>query len=426
MEIDGPSMQPRTRPDLCNLIHPQSNIELLTSEDMFDMVMVMAEEEVASNVMDNVDAEKVELPAASSSKSDGTLNPAWGSFMLRAAAGVSKTKSTKSEKKRGPSPSSDEQTKKAKYESISGPTGLSSSAQAEKRYAADLDSGKSDPKKMAAFKKACLEADTHAEFSVERLRAVRCSRCGKETVCTAQKGAPNPHRFTEHRRRCVDGVIRMPKTQVAAENTSTLTSGAFKGFQKLSKLSAKISHVLIKSIGSSSSDAPPAIPMLPCPGITEADHPKVNVYLCRSSALGGGSRSIHRIAKEVFDSSFIKLTEAQKNQVYDQQDSEHTWRNNHRRMNCRSTSCRHLSVEVTPTGRILPCSECRKVLALRAFHNALNHLPTDPKNHTRVNKRFRNELLAHQWASTKGFKDLVESVVRSYAFVLFLTQLFLE
>lgn len=288
MKIDDSSTQPRTRPDIHNLIQPQSTIELLTSEDLFDMVMIMTEEAA----IDKVDIKK---PVASSSQSSNTLNSAWGGFMQRAVATSSKSKSTKLEgKKRRRSPGPDEETKKAKYEPISGPTGLSGSAQAEKRYAAELDTGEFDLKKMIAFKEACLRVDAHAEFPVERLRAVRCSSCGKETVCAAQKGAPNHRRFIQHHQRCVSGVIRNPITQAATVNTSTLFGGAFKGFQKLSKLSVKVSHLLKHSFGSPHSNTtPPTAPThLPCPGITEADHPKVLAYLHRSSALGGGSRSI--------------------------------------------------------------------------------------------------------------------------------------
>lgn len=89
------------------------------------------------------------------------------------------------------------------------------------------------------------------------------------------------------------------------------------------------------------------------------------------------------------------------------------WRNNHRRMNCRSTSCRQFSVEVTSAGRVLPCPQCQNVSASREFQNALNHkVPSNPKKMKHVNERFRNTLLAHQWADAKGLRELVESAVR--------------
>ncbi|KAF9061584.1 hypothetical protein BDP27DRAFT_1182177, partial [Rhodocollybia butyracea] len=134
--------------------------------------------------------------------------------------------------------------------------------------------------------------------------------------------------------------------------------------------------------------------------------------LHRSSALGGGSRSVVQIAKEIFNSSFRHLNKNQKKQVYDSQDSEQTWRNNHRCMNCRSTSCLQVSVDVTPTGRILPCSECQKVLSSKHFRSVLNHKAVNPENYKHVNERFRNTLLAHQWAEAKGLKELIESAVR--------------
>lgn len=225
------------------------------------------------------------------SRSSGTLNSVWGSFMQRAGAqnsSKSESKKTQGKKKRDRSSSPDRPKKTAKSDSVLGPTGLSKSAQAEKRYAEALDAGRFDPKKMAAFKEACLAADACAEFNAQRLRAVRCSNCSKETICAAQSGAPNHHRFTEHSRKCKGGTIRLPRTQLATAKTSMLTSGVFKGFQKLS---AKVTHIL-KHPNSSPRGSPTIPKHFPCPGITEADKLKVPIYLRRSSALGGGSHLI--------------------------------------------------------------------------------------------------------------------------------------
>ncbi|KAE9383389.1 hypothetical protein BT96DRAFT_951391 [Gymnopus androsaceus JB14] len=397
MNVDEPSsvLQTRTRPDINNLIHPQSNVEQITSEDLFDMVMMVGEVEIEAgvNVQDEnqvVEGKEGEArekigpaattePVASSSKAAGTLNAAWGGFMKHAGAGSSSKSDAnlKGKKKRDRSPSLGTSKKKIKGDSVCGPTGYSTAALAERKYKEDLDAGKFNTEKMAVFKKVCLAVDAHAEFNAEWLRAVRCSNCATETVCAAQSGAPNPYRFIEHHRKCINGDIRIAKAQKATAKTRTLTSGAFKGFRKLS---TKVLHFLTKSL----STLDTVLKHFPCPGITEADNLKVTVYLRRSSALGGGSRSVVRIAKDLFGSSFKGLSKEQKNQVIDQQDSKHTWRNNHQRMNCRSTSC---------------------------LQAALNHKALSPKGLKHVSGRFQNRLLAHQWVEAKGLKELVESAL---------------
>ncbi|KAF9039554.1 hypothetical protein BDP27DRAFT_1435281 [Rhodocollybia butyracea] len=170
-----------------------------------------------------------------------------------------------------PSPDALKKTvKKEKGESVAGPTGLARSTVAEKWYNEELDAGHFDSEKMAAFKEVCLAVDARAEFPTAQLCAIRCSNCSKETTCTAQKGASKLHRFTEHYKKCINGQIHLSKTHVATAKTSILTSGAFKGFQKLS---TKVSHLLKLSMSC------PVPQPLPCPGITDADRPKVSTYL---------------------------------------------------------------------------------------------------------------------------------------------------
>ncbi|KAH7867804.1 uncharacterized protein C8R40DRAFT_1016900, partial [Lentinula edodes] len=134
--------------------------------------------------------------------------------------------------------------------------------------------------------------------------------------------------------------------------------------------------------------------------------------LRRSSALGGGSHSVTKIALELFHKPFILLTASQKAQVLDRQDSENTWINNHRRLSCRSSSCLGISVFVTETGRVLPCDECHKVSRSSKFLKALRSKAPDTKNLKYIPKKYQNKLLAHQWAASNGLKELVESVVR--------------
>ncbi|KAF9065054.1 hypothetical protein BDP27DRAFT_1425230 [Rhodocollybia butyracea] len=93
MEVDSPfskpDSSPQIRPDIVNLIHPQSNVEELTNNDFFDMVMMV--NKVKSVVTIEKGDKKIEVaseavatnvPVTSSSKSSlksaATLNSAWG------------------------------------------------------------------------------------------------------------------------------------------------------------------------------------------------------------------------------------------------------------------------------------------------------------------------------------------------------------
>ncbi|KAJ3742758.1 hypothetical protein EV360DRAFT_57733, partial [Lentinula raphanica] len=102
-----------------------------------------------------------------------------------------------------------------------------------------------------------------------------------------------------------------------------------------------------------------------CPGINAAHEPRVTSYLHCSSALGGGSRSVTKIAQEFFQSPFRNMCKAQKEEVIDQQDSKHTWRNNYCRMNVRSVACLTVLIDVDENAQ--PCSECRALMSSKAF-----------------------------------------------------------
>ncbi|KAJ3859861.1 hypothetical protein EV359DRAFT_85928 [Lentinula novae-zelandiae] len=414
--VDAPAtvIQNRTRPDISNLIHAQSNVELIMNEELLDTILMfpnavvlnnMGEEKVLGKKKDESEGRAADK--SKSSKSSGALNSAWASFMRQKKEVVAgPLEVSKNDKKRSHSPNpvpdletidvaeADQPPKRHRdndFKSILGPTGNSLSAQAEKRYTAELDAGVFNEGKINEFKRSCLMVDKHAEFNANHLRSVRCSNCGCETICQGAKGAPNPRRFKDHYRKCVAGYIHLPKTQAHVKNTSTLISGAFQGFQKLS---TNVSCILGISKANhqpeQSFTSPPVNPTpLPCPAITEADNPSVLTYLQRSSALGGGSHSVTKIALELFHKPFILLTASQKAQVLDRQD-----------------------IFVTETGRVLPCNECHKVSRSSKFLKALRSKAPDTRNLKYIPKKYQNKLLAHQWAASNGLKELVESVTK--------------
>jgi len=112
---------------------------------------------------------------------------------------------------------------------------------------------------------------------------------------------------------------------------------------------------------------------VPCPGITEADNPKIVQYLKRTRALGGGGRSLPVVAKDLFNKLFSKLT-MKKNQqkVVDLQMHEWKWRNDHANLRVFLASCKKkVADQSTASKHPKPCSDCHTVLQSKAFKNAI-------------------------------------------------------
>jgi len=150
--------------------------------------------------------------------------------------------------------------------------------------------------------------------------------------------------------------------------------------------------------------------MVPCPGITEDVALKVKAYLCCTTVLGSGRRSVSDIAKQLFKKSFGELKSSKKKQVIDQQMHEWKWQNNHANLRVFSTSCLHQVLDHSSLWP-LPCSECGIVLYSKPFKNIIQKPIPQNENYAYINHRFRNPLLGELYASTIGLRDLIENEV---------------
>ncbi|KAJ3764579.1 hypothetical protein FB446DRAFT_611669, partial [Lentinula raphanica] len=141
--------------------------------------------------------------------------------------------------------------------------------------------------------------------------------------------------------------------------------------------------------------------------------------LRRTAASGGGSRSVTKIAFDLFGKCFRNLSSAQKREVETQQAQEFRWRNNHRNLCVFSTKCSQISPSTNPDDRILPCAECLSLLQLQEFKTSLRvPMPLD-KNYRHVNKQWRNPILGEQFLKTAGLKELFDSVVTNSSSSIF-------
>ncbi|KAJ7814858.1 hypothetical protein B0H13DRAFT_2463640 [Mycena leptocephala] len=238
-----------------------------------------------------------------------------------------------------------------------------------------------DPAKYDSWKSKILKKDPHAEFDSNNVTLVRHSKCA--TVVKIK----NPYdttRFTQH----ID------------KDCPILHRGA-----GMSILNANMFQPGNKPQQPAPAASQGTAGVKPCPGITEDDIPNVERYLQRTGAMGGGSRSVFKIAKAKFQKAFSMLKGKRQQEVRDTQQHEQKWRNDHTHLRIFSTSCEKTVPARTP--RTLPCSGCADLLARKSFKNALRKTPRDPKNYIYTNKEYRNQLLGEIYGRTIVYALLV-------------------
>lgn len=276
-----------------------------------------------------------------------------------------------------------------------------------KNNTARLDAGYFDAEKLEAFRAECFELDPLARFFDNDLRAVRCSKCGSVVRVKGGAGAPNSTRFEEHRHSPQCRQKPPPKSRPDA-GTHLLTSKFYKLTWKLTTLGSRL-------VSWSRSEPNLETPLLPCPGNTEHEDQRIPGYLLRSGAGGGGARSLKIISQKRYRKPFSELSVKQKEVVCDQQQAERRWINDHsspNRLRVFAADCQKFtSTREVRSGRPLPCSACRDILDLREFKTTLQKAPKVDKNYKYINYRFRNPLLAKQWLSAEGYRELIEATV---------------
>ncbi|THU91799.1 hypothetical protein K435DRAFT_580168, partial [Dendrothele bispora CBS 962.96] len=140
--------------------------------------------------------------------------------------------------------------------------------------------------------------------------------------------------------------------------------------------------------------------------------------LRRTAAPGGGSRSITKIAKELFGKLFRNLCHNDREMVLNAQYHERRWTNDHQSLRILSTDCIHLS-HGTKDGRVLPCAKCLSLSKDRVFKKALSvPMPTE-ENYKYTNRYFRNQILGDHYVNVKGLKTLIEAADGGSPFVEF-------
>ncbi|KZV87328.1 hypothetical protein EXIGLDRAFT_573080, partial [Exidia glandulosa HHB12029] len=128
--------------------------------------------------------------------------------------------------------------------------------------------------------------------------------------------------------------------------------------------------------------------------------------LDRSPALGGGARSVTKIARGVFGDAeleYSKLSEAEKAIVFAVERHEWLWSNHHQLRTVKAVDC--LQSFSARSGSRPVCSRCDALLHNNDFQSALNHKTSgDPSKAKHTPSRFRQDglleisLMQHQLA----------------------------
>ena len=243
--------------------------------------------------------------------------------------------------------------------------------------------------------------DPDAEFDPKNICHVRHSGCGR---FFRVKEPYDLTRWRSHLKACKIGLKKK-----SANTQSLLGMGWF---------SSKKPEKRIK-VTNKTPDSPDDSPInfeKPCPGLTKANNEKIAVYLSRTAAGSGGGTNIHSIAQKLFKTLFRHLSSKQKEEVFDEQQHGHTWKNDHQRLKVYATAC-HRTVQLpSPTAPTPPCSECNKVLHSKAFKNAISKKEPKPENMVYVTMRNRSPVLGKLYARVVGLKELIETPVRTAGF----------
>jgi hypothetical protein len=242
-----------------------------------------------------------------------------------------------------------------------------------------------DPK-FEKFKGKVLELDSRAEFHrTDRLK-VRCGQCGIYIICRAEN---NMERFREHRRsqKCKKGAGDQPSLN------KFFVTGALK------KARAK-----------------PVVHNVSCPGLGHCQDPQITRYLSRSSACYGGAPHRSALKKQILKFwprrpgyRRLSLKELQ-SRIKTAERAQVAWSNDHSAGVVFSTKCTSRAIVEIGSSLVLPCNECRKILHLRIFRNALRRLPPKIQNWKYTPKEYRNELLGKAYMRHAGVQEFMKKV----------------
>lgn len=282
--------------------------------------------------------------------------------------------------------------KKLKVERPFGPTGISISARSSRaaREAFKNETFEVDQKKEARWRKKIRILDPRARFLPNNVKYVGHFACGN---IIEVKDPFDTNRFRRHIKDCKGD----KKKANAAGNTPTLAEMIDGKWGQASKRTQKVKQEQKQE-------------RLPCCGLSEADNVDIPTYLYRSTAPGGGSRSVTAISQDLYGERYRDLENVEKDIVDDIQVREHEWTNDHANLRVHSTVCsRWVEVNSHESDRL--CDKCKTLLGNNKLKIILRKPTPHSDNFRYNNKKYRNSVLGDHYACVKGLKSLIDSAV---------------
>ena len=272
-----------------------------------------------------------------------------------------------------------------------GPVGISRLAVASQKLRAEMKAGthKINKVRQQSFESECCLSDPAAKFSYSENWQVFHSRCGKWLAMTE---AYNSMRFRQHIKGC--------KKMGSGSKFTTLNSFVIKGPAR--QIEAKKVEALV----------PPRMANCPCLGITASHDELVPKFITCTGADGGGARSITKIADELFNKAYNKLTKHKKSQVDTAQMHEWSFRFDRLCMAIHSSKCKKVVAAPEVDGGPHTCCECLNM------HNSDQRLKLGlqkpmpkPENFKYLDEQYQGKSTAERYAKTQGLLEIIQDKV---------------
>ncbi|TFY80575.1 hypothetical protein EWM64_g3442 [Hericium alpestre] len=270
-------------------------------------------------------------------------------------------------------------------------TGASSSAKSKRKLNDSVEAGTfiADPVKWEGYKAKLKAIDPHYEIYEDdptKARHVRHSGCGE---VMKQSTVYDTYLFRKHVEKC--------KGKGAAGNTSTLDIGM--------KLTFKPGVIPVKK--------PATEELWPCPGLQEVDDARITVYLQRTLVRSAGGESNIKLAEKMFNKSYTALDTEKQEAVCLKQQQTHRWALDHQNNRVYAIGVQPCLSDVKKINDIVrPCSNCRKLLSLRAFLTAINRKIPEDENRIFVPHCYQNSAIGLIYTKHQGLRDLFEENVQ--------------
>lgn len=240
-----------------------------------------------------------------------------------------------------------------------------------------------NPKRWKNFREKVILLDCDAILNDTEPKSVRHSKCGK---FIQMKEPYNLAYFESHVAKCK---IRTTSNTMTIENM-------FKNHPQPQR----------EKVDSNPSTSTPSL--IPCPGLTASDHPRIPLYLERTPATGGGSSKITKVSASLYPKvRYTDLSAEQQQNVLAAQRLERRWRNEHDLQKVYSTECKKVA-QTSSNVYVGPCYQCLAILSDAGFRKVLLKEKPDSENVKYTPKMWINDDAIMKWGNIRGLMPIIQ------------------